>query len=116
MTVQVDRQLLASSAPLLLPESRTSTLTVSSKVVSIAVFAPFNALMSRVTLLADAFVWMTPLTAPAVVLLSYALKPPTVTGTARGFSAIIVVTPRAGSFDALMVRVPDAAAGAHDSE
>ena len=47
ITVQVGRQPLASSAPELSLALSTSTRTVPVKVVAIAVFAAFNAIMSR---------------------------------------------------------------------
>src|SRR5229473_5704036 len=77
ITVQVvGRQPFASSAPVLLLLFITSTRTVPVKVVAMAVFAAFNAMMSRLTVLPAILVLMTPVMAPAAVEVSQALKLP----------------------------------------
>src|SRR5437879_3129349 len=85
ITVQVVgivRQPLPSSAPELLLALSTSTRTVPTKVVWIAFFAGFNAIMSTLTVLPAILVLILPLGEPARVVLSYASKPPATGGVA----------------------------------
>src|SRR5216684_5355944 len=86
ITVQVGRQPFASRAPVLLLLFITSTRTVPVKVVAMAVFAAFSAMMSRLTVLPAILVLMKPVMAPAAVEVSYALNPPAAGGGGAGLS------------------------------
>src|SRR5216684_3655570 len=101
----VGRQPFASRAPVLLLLFITSTRTVPTKVVAIAVFAAFNAIMSRLTVLPAILVLITPVMAPAAVEVSYALKPPGSEG-GTGRSARMWALPTSASLAAVAVLAP----------
>src|SRR5574341_716048 len=88
ITVQVERQPLASSPPVLLLASSTSTFTVPVKAVSIAVRDELRAMMSRLAGLPAILVRSTPVSAPATVVGSKALKRPGGCGGVGGMGLI----------------------------